>query len=135
MNKEELIPWIERLNTEPDGKKRNEIVAELCKEKVLKIGDAWRLLKEAGYDPAESKAGTAAEAAATADKEARAKTESAVKKEPAIIRHKTRYEKYRCAGLVLTQKQETYQVTEAQLEKLRCDPWVEILQPEGAAKK
>jgi hypothetical protein len=43
-----------------------------------------------------------------------------------VIRHKTQYPKYRCAGLVLTQRPEAYQVTGAQLEKLRCDPWVEI---------
>jgi hypothetical protein len=34
----------------------------------------------------------------------------------------------RCTGLVLTKKLETYQVTEAQLEKLRSDPWVVIEQ-------
>jgi hypothetical protein len=109
MNKEELVPWIERLNAEPDGKKRNEIVAELCKEKSLKIGDAWKFLKEAGFNP----------------KPGPEKSEGAETK-PAVIRHKTPYSKYHCAGLVLSQKPETYQVTEAQLEKLRSDPWVVI---------
>jgi hypothetical protein len=126
MNKEELTPWIERLNAEPDGKKRNEIVAELCKEKSLKIGDAWKFLKEAGFDPktrpeksetAETRAGTA---------EGTAQAEAEAKKETAVIRHKTPYEQYRCAGLALTQKPKAYQVTKAQLEKLRNDPWVVI---------
>jgi hypothetical protein len=109
MNKEELAPWINRLNTEPDGKKRNEIVAELCKEKSLKIGDAWKSLKEAGFNP----------------KPGPEKPEGAETK-TAVIRHKTPYPKYRCAGLVLTQRPETCQVTEAQLEKLRNDPGVVI---------
>jgi hypothetical protein len=151
MNNEELVPWIERLNAEPDGKKRNEIVAELCKEKSLKIGDAWNLLKEAGFNPKAKPEGsetagtnTGADAAAqakaaeeAAQAEAKARAEAAAKAEaeartkvaetkPAIIRHKTQYQKYRRAGLVLTQKPETYQVTEAQLEKLRSDYWVVI---------
>jgi hypothetical protein len=46
----------------------------------------------------------------------------------AVIRHRTQYPKYRCAALVLTKRLETYQVTEAQLEKLRRDPWVVIEQ-------
>jgi hypothetical protein len=50
----------------------------------------------------------------------------------AVIRHKTQYPKYRCAGLVLTQRPETYHVTDAQLEKLNRDPWVVI---GGAAEK
>ena len=49
------------------------------------------------------------------------------------LRHKTRYPKYRCAGLVLTQKPETCQVTESQLEKLRRDPWV-VIEKENAPK-
>jgi len=48
------------------------------------------------------------------------------KKLPVVLRHKTGYPRYRCAGLVLTGKPETYQVTESQLEKLKRDPWVEV---------
>jgi pyruvate/2-oxoglutarate dehydrogenase complex dihydrolipoamide acyltransferase (E2) component len=142
MDKEELIPWINRLNAEPDGKKRNDIVAELCKEKGIKIGDAWKLLKEAGFDPkaiqgntgrtgtnaeAEAKA-RAAEEAAKAEAEAKARAEAAAKAEtrPAVLRHKTQYPKYRCAGLVLAQKAETYQITAEQSVKLKGDPWVVI---------
>jgi hypothetical protein len=150
MNKEDLIPWITRLNAEPDGKKRNEIVAELCKEKSLKIGDAWNLLKEAGFNPkakpeGSEAAGTnagadaaaqakAAEEAAQAEAKARAEAEARTKvaeTKPAIIRHKTQYQKYRRAGLVLTQKPETYQVTESQLEKLRGDLWIVIEEEKG----
>ena len=50
MNKEQLAPWIEKL-TKAEPKDRNAVVGEMCKENKLKIGDAWKLLKEAGYDP------------------------------------------------------------------------------------
>ncbi|MDR3192353.1 MAG: hypothetical protein LBT87_04745 [Treponema sp.] len=72
-----------------------------------------------------------AEAAAKAEAEAKARAEAEAAKagtKPAMLRHKTQYPKYRCAGLALTQRTETYQVTEAQLEKLRLDPWVVIEQ-------
>jgi len=49
------------------------------------------------------------------------------KKLPVTLRHKTEYPRYRCAGLALTQKPETYQVTASQLEKLKSDPWVEVI--------
>ncbi|MDR1251369.1 MAG: hypothetical protein LBK62_04290 [Treponema sp.] len=124
MNKEELVPWINRLNAEPDGKKRNEIVAELCKEKSLKIGDAWKFLKEAGFD---SKAIPRNPGGAGTNNGDTNPQSNAAETRPAVLRHKTPYQKYRCAGLVLTQKAETCRVTEAQLEKLRRDPWVVII--------
>jgi transposase len=108
VDKEQLIPWVEKLKAEPDKSKRNEIVADLCKEKGLKIGDAWKLLKEAGFDPQSSPNG---------DQD---------KKITVLASHKTEYEKYRCAGLVLTRKPENYLVTEAQFEKLKRDPWVVV---------
>ena len=49
MEKTQLDSWIERLKAEPDGKKRQGIVSEMCKTHGLKIGDAWKLLKEAGF--------------------------------------------------------------------------------------
>jgi hypothetical protein len=49
MNKEQLAPWIEKL-TRANPKDRTAIVGEMCKENGLKVGDAWRLLKEAGFD-------------------------------------------------------------------------------------
>jgi hypothetical protein len=86
-------------------------------------------------EAAETQAGTAEGAAQTEAKtEAEvAKAEVEAKKEDALIRHRTPYEKYRCAGLVLTQKVETHRVTKAQLEKLRRDPWV-ALEKENAPK-
>lgn len=50
MTKEQLAPWIEKL-TRASGRDRTAIVGEMCKENGLKIGDAWKLLKEAGFDP------------------------------------------------------------------------------------
>ncbi|MDR1252387.1 MAG: hypothetical protein LBK62_09490 [Treponema sp.] len=75
-----------------------------------------------GESPGETRAGEEAEAQAGAAGEAIKAAET----RPVVLRHKTPYSKYRCAGLVLTQKAETCQVTEAQLEKLRSDPWVVI---------
>ena len=96
---------------------------------------------QAGDDAAKARA--EAEAQAEAEAEARAKEEAEAKAKaeakaakaetkpetvPVQIRHKTPYPKYRCAGLLLTQKPETCQVTKAQLERLRRDPWVVIEQ-------
>jgi hypothetical protein len=49
MTKEQLAPWVEKL-TRANPKDRTAIVGEMCKENGLKVGDAWRLLKEAGFD-------------------------------------------------------------------------------------
>jgi hypothetical protein len=70
----------------------------------------------------------AGEEAANAEAETKAEieVEKAVETKTVLIRHKTPYPKYRCAGLVLTQRPEARQVTETQLEKLRNDPWVVI---------
>jgi len=51
------------------------------------------------------------------------------KRTTVLARHKTQYQNYRCAGIVLKQTAESQQVTEAQLEKLRRDPWVEVTEP------
>ena len=79
----------------------------------------------------ETKAGeeTQAKTAEEAKAEAEAKTgakEEAAKTRPVLIRHKTHYLIYRCAGLLLTRKAQTCQVSETQLEILRRDPWVVI---------
>jgi hypothetical protein len=117
MNIEELKPWVEKLNAEPDKNKRVLIVADLCKEKNIKTSEAWKLLKEAGLDadpkkdqPVNGQPGGAQESA----------------KEVVLASHKTDYEKYRCAGIVLTRKLENYSVTKEQYEKLKRDPWVEL---------
>jgi hypothetical protein len=49
MTKEQLATWIGKL-TKVNPKDRTAIVGEMCKENGLKVGDAWRLLKEAGFD-------------------------------------------------------------------------------------
>ena len=114
MDKEKLAPWIERLN---NAKKddRNAIVEEMAKENSLKAKDAYKLLREAGFDPD-------AEIKNNPSPDQQAITEA--KKQSVILRHKTEYPKYRRAGLVLTQKAETYEVTEEQLAALKKDSWV-----------
>jgi len=117
MEKKEMAQhWAEKMNAEPDAKKRNGIVAEMCREHGLKTGDAWKMLKDAGFDPKEEKPETQQESQKEKPKE---------KKLSVSLRHKTEYPRYRCAGLALTQNPETYEVTEEQLEKLKKDPWVE----------
>ena len=44
----------------------------------------------------------------------------------ARARHKTPHPRYRIAGLALTQAMQTYEVTQAQLEAMRRDPWVAL---------
>jgi hypothetical protein len=117
MEKEKIATWIERLNAETDGKKRNGIVAEMCKEHSLKIGDAWKLLKENGFG-----AQAAPNGSGTEDKPPETKTVAV------LVSHKTEYPRYRCAGLVLTSNPENYLVTEEQFNKLKNDPWVVLKQ-------
>jgi len=116
MDKEQITLLIEKLNTEPDKEKRNNIIADLCKEKNLKPGEVWKLLKEAGFDPKAPPNGS----------QNNNNSDQDAKKVTVLASHKTEYEKYRCAGLVLTRKPENYLVTETQFEKLKRDPWVEI---------
>ena len=115
MNKEEIIPLIEKLDAEPDKKKRKNIVDDFCKERGLKSDDVWKQIEEVraiissngnqnNNDPTNGN-----------------KDE---KKKVVLVSHKTTYEKYRCAGLVLTRKPENHLVTAEQLVKLRQDPWV-----------
>jgi len=125
MEKEKIAPWLEKLNAEQDGKKRNGIVSEMCKEHSLKIGDAWKLLKEAGYG-SQAPDNPQSEPNANTPNNQQPEPVAEEKKQPVTLRHKTEYPRYRCAGLALTQKPETYQVTESQLAKLRIDPWVEV---------
>jgi hypothetical protein len=110
MDKEKLDIWIERLN-KANKKDHEKMVVAMAKENTLKIDDAWQLLKLAGFDPK-----------AKAPEDPPNKTES--KKQSVVLRHKTEYPKYRRAGLALTQKAETYEVTDEQLAMLKKDPWV-----------
>jgi hypothetical protein len=118
---------------------RAEMVKNAAKENNIKEGELFKLLKEAGYEPKAPK-GTAAPNGADIQQQPDNNTppngnqnnnnqnnsEQDAKKVTVLASHKTDYEKYRCAGLVLTRKPENYLVTEAQLEKLKCDPWVVI---------
>ncbi|MDR0322353.1 MAG: hypothetical protein LBI28_12700 [Treponema sp.] len=112
MDKEKLAPWIERLN-KAEGKDFAAIVAEMARENSLKEGEAWKLLKSAGFDPKEAE-------------KAKSQLKAGGKKISVVLRHKTEYPRYRRAGLVLTQKAETYEVTEEQLATLKKDCWVVI---------
>jgi hypothetical protein len=110
MDKEQLAPWLEKLKA-AKKKGRNGIVTEMCREHGLSAGEGWALLREAGFDPKAPGADGAEE-----------------KKTPVTVRHKTEFPKYRRAGLILTQKRETREVTEAQLAALKKDPWVEVIE-------
>jgi len=112
MDKEKLKQWVEKLN-KADKKDHKNLVEEMAKENSLKVKDAWQLLKLNGFDPKE-------------DQQDTAQGNADVKKQPVVLRHKTEYPKYRCAGLVLTQKAETYEVTDEQLAALKKDPWVVV---------
>ena len=104
---------------------RAEMVKNAAKENNLKEGELFKLLKEAGYEPKAPKGTTAPINNETPSPTPPNGIQNA-KKVPVLVSHKTEYEKYRCAGLVLTRKPENYLVTEAQFEKLKRDPWVVV---------
>ena len=134
MEKEKLAPWIERLN-KAEKKDRETIAAEFAKENNLKIPDAWKLLKNAGFDPNAEPPREPLRGAPPAPDNGGAppanETQAGEKKQSVVLRHKTEYPKYRRAGLALTQKAETYEVTAEQLAALKKDSWVVI----GEGKK
>ncbi|MDR3249394.1 MAG: hypothetical protein LBT39_11485 [Treponema sp.] len=104
LGKDALKDWIDRLNkAEKSGHKA--IVEDMAKALGIKAGDAWKALKEAGWDPG-------------------GKPPEEIK--PVSLRHKTPHPHYRRAGLVITNQFKTYEVTEAQLAVLKKDTWVEI---------
>ena len=132
MDKAKLIALIAILYT-LEIEARAEMVKNAAKENNLKEGELFKLLKEAGYEPKAPK-GTTAPNGADIQQQSNNETPSPTppngvqntKKIPVLVSHKTDYEKYRCAGLVLTRKPENYLVTEAQFEKLKRDPWVVV---------
>jgi len=127
MEKEKLAPWIEKLAAEADGKKRNAIVGELCKENGLNIRDAWKMLKEAGFDPKAVKDGAAGDDDTTAsDKTPPPEDGKGEQKTSIVLRHKTPYRLYRRAGIVLTQKPQTYELTDGQIAVMKADRWIEV---------
>jgi hypothetical protein len=122
MEKEVLTARVEKLNAEPDGKKRQAIVSGMRKESGLKTAEARELLKEAGYGvkpetgngedaPPPEGDGAEGDGPPPAEKKIRVK-----------LRHKTEYPRYRRAGLVLSQTAAPYEVTESQLDALKNDP-------------
>ena len=118
MDKEKLIPWIERLS-KAEKKERNAIVCEMAKENSLKEKEAWKLLCENGFNPKE-------EPQINQQNNSQPDQKSDSKKQSVILRHKTEYPHYRRAGLVLTQKAQTYDVTDEQLTILKKDSWVVV---------
>jgi hypothetical protein len=141
MDKEKLALWVEKL-TAADKKDRKALVVEMCRENGIGVGDAWKLLKEAGFDakaapvpPADS-AGNATDA----DKKDGDKNGPGAgdgpkadgEKVSVVLRHKTEFPKYRRAGLVLTRTPATYEVTAEQLAALKKDAWVEFAEEKKA---
>jgi len=130
MDKEKIISWVERITNAPIAE-RNAIVAEMAKQNGLKEKDAWKLLRENGFDP-KATPQTNQQDLSQADQKSdpqdtpQLKEQDDSKKSPVTLRHKTEYPQYRRAGLVLTQKAQTYNVTEEQLAALKKDPWVVI---------
>jgi type II secretory pathway component HofQ len=143
MEKEKLTHWIERLNN-ADKKDRKEIVSELCKQEGLKTGDAWKLLKEAGFDSSATPAGENQQAqtaipeggdpelpkpnAAQTPPPANIPPQESADLIPVTLRHKTEYLVYRRAGIVMTRKAEPYDITPSQLGVLKKDKWVEVVE-------
>jgi hypothetical protein len=105
---------------------RAALVKNAAKENGMKEGDLFKLLDESGYDHKAVKGTAVPGLPGETPPAGENKPKDDEKKISVILRHKTGYPKYRRAGLALTQKPETYQVTEAQLEKLHSDPWVVI---------
>ena len=134
MDKEKIISWVERIKNAPIAE-RNVIVAEMAKQNSLKEKDVWKLLRENGFDPKATP-----QKNQQGDKQDTPQTDQKIdpqdisksdqkddsKKLSVTLRHKTEYPQYRRAGLVLTQKAQTYNVTKEQLAALKKDPWVVI---------
>jgi hypothetical protein len=123
MDKEKLALWVEKLRA-ADKKDRKALVAEMCRENGIGVGDAWKLLKEAGFDAKDAPVPPAAGAGhgPVADGE----------KVSVVLRHRTEFPKYRRAGLVLTRPPATYEVTAEQLAALKKDAWVEFAEEKKA---
>jgi len=120
----DFSPWIERLKAAP-RKERFTIAGELSKILGIPLKETWQRLKEAGWNGGNAKDQPSSGADSTAT-DPPPPDETGEKLAAVTLRHKTQYQNYRCAGLVLKQQAESHQVTEAQLGRLRRDPWVEV---------
>jgi hypothetical protein len=117
-----LEEWIKRLNG-AEKKNQNAIVGELAKALGIKTGEAYKKLKDAGWDP--ENAPPPPPPANTGGGMAGGVT--------VTLRHKTPYSRYRRAGLLLDSQFKPYTVTAAQLAVLKTDAWVEFQKPKDTA--
>jgi hypothetical protein len=109
-----LEAWIARLD-KADKKDRKALVEDMAKALGVKVGDAYKKLKEAGWDPkAEPQA--VPEGAGLAGRLV-----------PVTLRHKSPHAHYRRAGLLLAKTARPFEVTKEQLAVLANDPWVELV--------
>ncbi|MDR3173175.1 MAG: hypothetical protein LBU19_02895 [Treponema sp.] len=120
-----LEGWIKRLN-EAGKTERKSIVEEMARALGLKTGDAYKLLKEAGWDP---KAGSGADGDPPSPPDPPPEKTFSV-----TLRHTSPYPHYRRAGLLLTGQFKPYTVTEEQRAALKQDAWVEFQTPKGPDK-
>ena len=137
-----LEDWIKRLNG-AGTKDRKAIVEELAKALDVKIGDAYKTLKEAGWDPKNNDktfinndtppaAGERPDHVAGQEKGNTQPGSSVNTEGPAVggvtvaLRHTSPYPHYRRAGLLLTNQWKPYAVTAEQLSVLKADKWVEF---------
>jgi hypothetical protein len=114
-----LEEWIGRLN-EAEKKDRAALVGELAKALGVKVGEAYKKLKDAGWDP---------KTADTMPPGGDPPPSVPPRTETVTLRHKTSYPRYRRAGLLLTGQFKPYAVTAAQLAALKADTWVEVREP------
>ena len=138
---------------------RAAAVKDAAKENDIGVGNLFKALKEAGYNPKAEKGAEApvfiddggsqtttdtsgASSTTDTDKPPAAGTPNLQPKPPATdeetvsvtVQHKTEYLKYRRAGLVLSQKAEVREVTADRLAVLESDKWVEVVEKGGGKK-
>ncbi|MDR2136407.1 MAG: hypothetical protein LBO76_07310, partial [Treponema sp.] len=143
--------WIKRLN-EAAKKDRKAIVEEMAKTLGVKLGDAYKMLKEAGWDPRGNNDknfnndsplaagerpghGTSALPDDTPTASSPSGGDAAAGGVTVTLRHKSPYPHYRRAGLLLTKQWKPYTVVAAQLAVLKEDSWVEIQLSPGSDKE
>jgi len=138
MDKEKLNKLIERLY-KAEKKERNVIVNEAAKENGIKEKEVWKLLIDAGFNPKETQPPDQQNNTSVTPRNdqqdkslviPRNDQQSDSGKKSVLLRHKTEYQHYRRAGLVLNQKAAAYEITDEQLAILKKDTWVVISENE-----
>ena len=104
----DINEWVKRLEA-AYPKERPSIAGELAKFLGISVPEAWKKLKEAGWESKKDAPSGGVRPVNTIN-----------------LRHKTGYPSYRRAGLLLTNQFKPYEVTAEQLETFKNDPWVEI---------